>query len=78
MRCLSEIHDSTDIEITGTGVFDGDGYNWWWSVFLTTADYRPHMLVMRRCMDVLIHVVEFKNSPQYHLFLNDMVDVVVR
>jgi hypothetical protein len=40
---VMELHDSANIEITGVGVYDGDGYNWWWSVFLTGQDYRPHL-----------------------------------
>ena len=47
-------------------------------VFLTAQDYRPHLLVMRRCHNVLIHNLRFQNSPQYHMFLADIADVVVR
>ena len=28
------ITGSADIEITGSGVIDGQGYDWWWAIFL--------------------------------------------
>jgi polygalacturonase len=112
-----ELHSSTNIEITGSGVYDGIGYRWcvvlclcinggrrvceksratvwlfvdmvtvsapmlcdrWWAVFLTAQDYRPHLVVMRQCQNVLIHNLRFINSPQYHIFINDGVDYVIR
>jgi len=72
------IGDSNFINIQGAGVFNGLGYDWWWHVVLTTIDNRPNMIVMDRCVNVLIQQLRFLNSPMYHLFLNDMKDLVVR
>ena len=73
-----QIVDSSDLEVRGAGLYDGQGYTWWWYVFLTTGDWRPHMLMMQRCVNVLIHELTFHNSPQYHMLLEDMLGLVVR
>jgi hypothetical protein len=72
LRTAHHRHDSmcmvrcgaVDPHTRGVDDHPGDGYTWWWSVFLSTQDYRPHLLVMRQCQDVLIHRLRFQNSPQ--------------
>jgi hypothetical protein len=63
----------SDIEVTGSGVFDGQGYNWWWAVFLTHHDNRPDLLDISRVTNLLIHNLKFENSPQYHIYLKDVL-----
>ncbi len=50
----------------------------WWAVFLTGIDERPDLLIMRRCQNVLIHNLRFINSPQFHMYLNDGINFVIR
>jgi hypothetical protein len=50
----------------------------WWAVFLTGLDYRAHLLAMHECQNVLIHNLRFINSPLYHIFIDDGLNVVVR
>ena len=47
-------------------------------VVLTTIDNRPNMVWMEQCTNTLIWQLSFKNSPMYHLYLNDMANVTVR
>ena len=70
--------DCHNILIEGKGLFDGQGYDWWWYVILTTIDNRPVILNMNQCTNVLIRQLHFFNSPMYHLFLHDMLDLIVR
>eukprot|EP01102_Stenamoeba_stenopodia_P022513 TRINITY_DN9415_c0_g1_i1.p1 TRINITY_DN9415_c0_g1~~TRINITY_DN9415_c0_g1_i1.p1 ORF type:complete len:524 (-),score=106.39 TRINITY_DN9415_c0_g1_i1:119-1690(-) len=71
------IGDSSLVTIEGGGVFDGQGYDWWWQAILG-VDHRPQMLLMERCTDVLIQQLRFINSPMWHVYLHDMRDLVVR
>ena len=62
----------------GTGEIDGQGYYWWWFVIITTIDNRPHMIMMEETTNIVFQGgLRFKNSPQYHLFLLDVVDVYI-
>lgn len=70
--------DSSHITIEGKGVVEGQGYWWWWNTILTAKDHRASLLVMEACTDVVIRGVEFRNSPEYHIFLHDVRDVVIR
>ena len=72
------IGDSEYIILQGKGVFDGQGYDWWVYVFETTIDNRPMMICMERVSNLLIHELYFKNSPQYHLDLRDLEEVIIR
>lgn len=59
-------------------MFDGQGYDWWWYVIITTIDNRPHTLTMERCSDIVLHGgLHFRNSPQYHILLMDVADVFI-
>ncbi|EDQ90299.1 uncharacterized protein MONBRDRAFT_24614 [Monosiga brevicollis MX1] len=58
--------------LTGSGVVDGQGYDWWWLIILNIIHTRPHMLCMDLCQDVEIANLRFKNSAQFHLRLHDI------
>ncbi len=63
-NAIITILSSTNIEITGSGVFDGQGYGWWWTVFLTGHDNRPNLLNIYESKNILLHNLRFENSPQ--------------
>jgi hypothetical protein len=43
-----EFVDCVNVTLEGSGMIDGQGYDWWWYVWITGNDKRPHMLVMQR------------------------------
>jgi hypothetical protein len=49
-----------------------------WAVFLSHQDHRPNLLNIDTCTNLLLHNLRFWNSPQYHIDLHNVVDVVVR
>ena len=53
--------------LSGDGIIDGQGYDWWVKVFETGIDRRPHMFLMTRCVDVEIKEIHLRNSPMFHL-----------
>jgi len=72
------IESSSFVEITGFGVFDGQGYDWWWTVFLTGHDKRPNLLNIYESKNILLHNLRFENSPRFHIMMDDVEEVVVR
>ena len=66
------------LTLTGTGKIDGQGYDWWWHVIITDKDQRPHMVIIASSQDILITNLLFVNSPQYHLKLDNVMNVVIR
>jgi polygalacturonase len=59
-----QFEDTNYLRLTGSGLVDGQGYDWWWYVILLGADIRPHLVVCYRCVNLLIDSLHFKNSPQ--------------
>eukprot|EP00455_Lapot_gusevi_P054830 TRINITY_DN885_c0_g1_i1.p1 TRINITY_DN885_c0_g1~~TRINITY_DN885_c0_g1_i1.p1 ORF type:complete len:433 (+),score=162.00 TRINITY_DN885_c0_g1_i1:85-1383(+) len=70
--------DSHDFTISGNGAFDGQGYVWWWDVILGRRDWRPHLIRFEESTAITIVDVHLKNSPQFHVKLDDCRDIVVR
>lgn len=71
-------YQSAFVTWQGTGMIDGQGYDWWWFVVLTTIDNRPHMIMMEEATNLTFQGgLRFRNSPQYHLLLWDVVDVYI-
>ena len=64
--------------IKGNGVIDGAGYPWWLEVILTGKDKRPNLIDISVGKDTLIDGITVKNSPQYHLFLMDHLNLIVQ
>jgi hypothetical protein len=69
--------NASGLHITGSGTIDGQGYDWWWWVFLLEGNHRPHMVVMIECQDVEIDGITARNSPQFHFDLRDMLNLHV-
>jgi len=72
------IGDSSNIHLTGYGQFDGQGYDWWWSIILLEIHNRPHMVAMERVEGIVIDNLYFTNSPNFHLRLHDIKDLHVK
>ena len=66
------------LTLTGSGKIDGQGYDWWWHVIINKTDHRPHMVRMVSSQDILITNLLFVNSPQFHLKLDNIMNVVIR
>eukprot|EP00756_Hemistasia_phaeocysticola_P028342 Hpha_TRINITY_DN16170_c0_g7::TRINITY_DN16170_c0_g7_i1::g.8691::m.8691 len=58
----------TDLAFSGGGVVDGQGLVWWEH----RDDFRPRMMYLHGCKNVLIHNLTFKDSPNH--FLEMMTD----
>ncbi len=55
----------TDIEISGSGIIDGQGTNWWFPL----ASTRPLFLDIGSCTRVLIQNVTLQNPPEFHIYM---------
>lgn len=70
--------NTVGLTIRGSGIVEGNGFNWWWIVFITGVDNRPNLLEIVTCKDTLIEGVRFQNAPQYHLSLLDALNMTVQ
>lgn len=67
-----------DIEITGTGMIDGQGTPWW-PLARVAGARRPIMIAFGSCNRVLIETVTLSNSPMFHIAIGGKSsDVTVR
>jgi polygalacturonase len=67
-----------DIEITGTGMIDGQGIPWW-PLARVRGALRPIMISFSSCTNVLIENVTLTNSPMFHIAIHGRSsDVTVR
>lgn len=64
--------------LTGIGMIDGQGYDWWWFTIIFELERRPHLIVMEEVSGIYIDLAYVQNSPQFHFLLNDVENVVVR
>jgi polygalacturonase len=61
------------LTIHGGGKIDGRGYHWWVVSILNDKkllpdnNYRPHLIRLEKCTNILIHDIVMKNSAQFHL-----------
>ena len=53
-----------DLEISGTGVIDGQGGVWW-----TNGASRPNFIEFSKCSRILIENLRLQNPPTFHLML---------
>jgi polygalacturonase len=75
---LLEIDGSTGVTITGGGNVYGNGYGWWWLTLLALIpDNRPLLLAMNHCAGVTLTNVSWVNSPRYHVYMYDVLNVLI-
>ena len=75
---LISLNNTYNITFRGNGVLEGLGYRWWWHVILVGDDNRPYLLQMGNAENTLIEGLSFSNSPEYHLFLMNMKNLIVQ
>lgn len=75
---LLAIYNSNNITLKGNGTINGNGFLWWWTVFLTSYDNRPDLLSFQSSQNLIIDGITLTNSPKYHLALWDVLDVTVQ
>jgi hypothetical protein len=75
--CCFYFSNCDNLALSGSGTIDGHGYDWWWYVILTGQDKRPHMLGVNSSRNLTIQGLTLLNSPQFHVLLTDVKDVLV-
>jgi polygalacturonase len=58
---------SSNVELSGSGVIEGDGAAWWAAFDGGTISNRPRMVQLTKTTNVLITGLTFRNSPNFHL-----------
>ncbi len=73
----------TDVAITGKGIIDGAGENWWGPAEEARRKQsgftlpRPRLIVLNDCKKVKVSGITLQNSPTFHFVPTDCEDVVV-
>src|ERR1035437_7692193 len=57
----------TDVAITGSGIIDGQGTNWWFPL----ASTRPNFIQFTHSTRVLIQDVTLQNPPTFHIMVKN-------
>lgn len=72
-----------DVTITGKGIIDGAGENWWPAAEEARrkkSGYtlpRPNLIVLTNCKNLRLEKITLQNSPKFHFVPTDCDDVVV-
>ncbi|MGD1020799.1 MAG: glycoside hydrolase family 28 protein [Verrucomicrobiia bacterium] len=75
--------DLTDVTITGGGMIDGAGANWWGPAEAArrkTPGYtlpRPRLIIITGCKNLLVSDVTLQNGPCMHLVPTDCENVII-
>lgn len=64
------------IHITGKGMIDGQGLNWWRYCY-TGVDERPDMIYFKESRDLTVDSLYLYSSPKYSINFVDCADVVI-
>jgi polygalacturonase len=70
--------DAHDLGISGTGVIDGQGANWW-QAFRNNPNmtHRPYLIKFLNCTNLEVTGVTLRNSPMFHLVTQNCTDVKI-
>jgi hypothetical protein len=77
------ISHSKNITLRGGGKIDGRGYIWWLDSWLVDKKYlpagsgRPNMISTYFVSNLVVHDLVLKNSPHYHMKLDQTIDAVI-
>ena len=64
-----------DVEISGPGIIDGQGTNWWFP----KASSRPNFIQFSHCTRILIQNVTLQNPPTFHIMAkNNNVSMTIQ
>lgn len=58
-----------NIEVSGSGVIDGDGQAWWTAYEANKSIHRPYLIRFKACDTVLITGITLMDSPNVHVCL---------
>ena len=58
-----------NIEVSGSGVIEGDGAAWWAAYKANSSIHRPYLIRFKACNTVLITDITLQNSPNVHICL---------
>ena len=76
---LLMIQNSTNIRIRGGGSIEGKGHFWWNAFILGQLKVkRPVLIEMTDCTDVIIESIHLYNSPRFHIYLENIDNVVIK
>lgn len=77
------ISHSDNITLNGGGKIDGRGYIWWLDSWIVDKKYmpagagRPHLITTDYVSNLNIHDLRLKNSPNYHIKLDQTIDTKI-
>ena len=84
-QALVSATDAHNVSITGDGVIDGAGQNWWDiartfknSGAMGSEHPRPRLVVFDHCKHILVEGVTIQNSPMWQLVPYYSSDIVIR
>lgn len=68
-----------DLEITGSGIIDGQGEAWW-QAFRNNPmmTHRPYLIRLSGCTNLTVSGVTLRNSPMFHLAVANSYDVTIK
>ena len=68
-----------NLTISGSGIVDGLGYDWWQKEWNHTGigDYRPKLLEVNHTSNMHLSGLEFRNSPFWTINLHDVDEVEI-
>jgi polygalacturonase len=85
MQSLVTASHAHDLSITGGGVIDGNGWNWWKEAraqhnhgVMGQVVFRPRLLVFEQCHHILIENVTVQNSPSWQIVPYYSDDITIR
>lgn len=58
---------ATNVELSGSGIIDGNGAAWWASFNAGTISARPRLVQITKATNLLFTGITFRNSPNFHL-----------
>lgn len=75
---MFSISNTQNLVITGNGIVDGFGYNWWWEVILTGHDNRPNIFEISTGFNTLMEGISIYNAAQYNINLENQLNCTVQ
>jgi polygalacturonase len=64
-----------NVTLNGGGAIDGDGHEWWETVWDNNGTYRPHLTRFMDVHDLHIGGLHLRNSANHHIWVQDSVGV---
>jgi hypothetical protein len=75
---MFSLENTTNLVIKGNGIVDGNGYNWWWTVWLTGYDVRPNIFDIANGVNTSMEGISVFNAPQYNINLANQLNCTVQ